>query len=191
MHNVARENLPEPRERRTFPFGGTPLPSPTPSVVSTNSSRWSVYGTVKQHAKKPEKYKAPPVLPYILSQAGIEITADVAPELRGKRSKSEVPRINRQNYPEHVYGSYNNFGHWNVANNQCPWLSYENIPKWSTSNKEYGTHYMHPLQNYARGCDLRHYMDDIRRKAWNQKKQLKFAEQHLGNHKDRVVLHYD
>lgn len=68
MHKVPKEHLPEPRERRTFPFGGSPLPSPCPSAVSSRSSRWSTTNS----NQKPE-------LPYVLSHAGIEIIGEPGP----------------------------------------------------------------------------------------------------------------
>mmetsp|Transcript_15186 Transcript_15186/g.37754 ORF Transcript_15186/g.37754 Transcript_15186/m.37754 type:complete len:104 (-) Transcript_15186:350-661(-) len=66
-------------------------------------------------------------------------------------SKSAVPRIMRQNHKHHIYNAYNNFGHWNVANNMDPLLVAENVPKWSTSSNNYGSHYYHPHQRFARG----------------------------------------
>lgn len=43
----------------------------------------------------------------------------------------------RQNHKHHIYNAYNNFGHWNVANNMDPLLVAENVPKWSTSSNKY------------------------------------------------------
>ena len=57
----------------------------------------------------------------------------------------------RENIPKHVYGSYKNFGHWNVENDQNPWLVNENIRKWSTSSQMIGNHFNHPHQKFARG----------------------------------------
>ncbi|CAD7926368.1 unnamed protein product [Amoebophrya sp. A25] len=140
MHTVPHEQLPEPRERRTFPFGGTPLPSPAPSAVSSSSSRWKIH----KPGQKPE-------LPYILTAAGIEIIGEPGPANQNVRSKSEVPKIMRQNLKHHIYNAYNSFGHWRVENNLDPHLVAENIPKWSTSNNSYGHHYYHPHQKFARG----------------------------------------
>lgn len=140
MHTVPRKQLPEPRERRTFPFGGTPLPSPAPSCCSSSSARW--HTTTKD--EKPE-------IPYILTHAGIEIIGEPGPASQNVPSKSFVPKLMRQKYKHHLYNAYNNFGHWNVANNVNSWLAHENLPKWSTSNNSYGVHYYHPHQKFAKG----------------------------------------
>ncbi|CAD7932978.1 unnamed protein product [Amoebophrya sp. A120] len=148
MHTVPRDALPEPRERRTFPFGGTPLPSPAPSAISSSRSSRSQTAAYKQGDK--------PEIPYILTAAGIEIIGEPGPASREYvPSKTPIPRIMRQSHKHHLYNAYNNFGHWDVRNNMDPFLVAENVPKWSTTSYNYGSHYYHPQQKFARGLKNR------------------------------------
>jgi len=139
MHKVPYDALPEVRERKVFPFRPSPMPSPAPSVISSNSSRYR------------EANKEPTELPYTLTAAGISILAEQGPAARGNK----LPRALKQHHRQHLYDASHAMGHWQVENDMNPWLAHENVPKWSTSSQMYGCHYYHPCQTYARGVKAR------------------------------------
>jgi len=133
MHKIPHEHLPEVRERKIFPFRPSPLPSPAPSVISSNSSRY-------REANSP-----PTELPYALTTAGISILAEKGPAARGHK----LPEDLKRHHGQHIYNSEHSMGHWNVQNDINPWLAHENVPKWTTSSQMYGNHYHHPCQTYS------------------------------------------
>lgn len=158
MHKIPFEHLPEIHERRIFPFNPSRVPSPARSgrVSQANSVVQSAINTPKGNPRQNR--------PYLLTAHGIEMVAEPGPTLRGR---SHLPRDQRNKRPDgldktythHVYRSNHEFGHWNVSNNVNSFLAYEAIPNWSTSSRDYGIHYQHPLQTYSHG--VRNRMPDF------------------------------
>jgi len=103
-------------------------------------------------------------LPFVLTAHGIEMVAQPGPALRGREGLPRQERAKRpdelnKTYSHHIYSSRHEFGHWNISNNVNPFLAYQALPNWSTSNKDYGVHYSHPYQTYSYG--IRNRMPDF------------------------------
>mmetsp|Transcript_38538 Transcript_38538/g.92601 ORF Transcript_38538/g.92601 Transcript_38538/m.92601 type:complete len:190 (+) Transcript_38538:57-626(+) len=152
MDDIPPTELPEVVERRMFPFGPSRLPSPMSSRCS------SIRAASSRSVPHSDRSGSSSTLKYRLTTAGVEVVREPGPATRTRRHLETLSRNSgtpvrmpdhlNKSHRRHTYDPKHEMGHWQVANDVNPFLAHYEIPKWSTTAGEYGTHYRHPQQTY-------------------------------------------